>query len=168
MKMFKRNNTPISLFVFLFISCADNETTTDDTQLAGNASVPNKEQSAVLSTADGNIVGEWKLILEAYDENENKVLDEEERKKGFRNNYLLRLNANGTCRIQNFYNGTYTIKEEGGRKILSVQREKGKEEDKQDPPDQYYIISLIKDELILLSLSAEIVTTTFWVFNRTK
>jgi hypothetical protein len=167
--MFNIINTPIGLLVFLCISCADNKTTTHEKQLAGNAVVPNKaEQTADPPSSDGSIVGQWKLILEAYDENENKVLDEEERKKGSRNNYLLQLNANGTCRIQNFYSGTYTIQAEGGQKLLSVQREKGKGEDKQDPPDLYYIISLMKDELTLLSLSAEIVTTTFWVFDRVK
>ena len=76
--------------------------------------------------------------------------------------------ANGTCRIQNLFNGTYTIKEEGGKKILTVQRKKVEGEEAEDPiPDKYYIKSVTKDELILLLIDGG-GTTTFWIFKRIK
>ena len=108
------------------------------------------------------------MYLDAFDKNDNEVLDEDERKTAITNNYVLQLNANGTCRIQGFYNGTYKVKEEGGKKILEVQRKKIEGEETEDPiPDIYHIKSLTKDEMILLTTEAGF-TVTFWIFKRLK
>ena len=50
-------------------------------------------------TSADDIIGFWKLKLEAYDDNSNKILDDAERKKGIKNNYSFRFNADGSCKI---------------------------------------------------------------------
>jgi hypothetical protein len=167
--MFKRNNTATSLFMFVFVSCANDQSATVEKQIAATSSMTKHQEPTIPAAIQENgIIGTWKLNLEAYDDNSNKVLDDEERKKAIRNNYILQFKTNGTCRIQDFYNGTYTIKNEGGQKLLSVQRERVKEEETEDPPpDLYYIKSLTKDELIVLNSVAGF-THTFWILKRVK
>ena len=115
------------------------------------------------STGD-EITGQWKLKLEAYDNNENKALDEDERKKGVKNNYSFRFNPDGSCQIQQMFKGRYEIKTEGSKKMLYVYRKKVEgEEEKDPPPDVYHIISLGKNELVLLENEGNL---TFWVFER--
>ena len=56
-----------------------------------------EQQPQIASNAETNqisgdgIVGYWKLTLEAYDDNGNKSLDEDERKKGLRTDILTAL-----------------------------------------------------------------------------
>ncbi|HEX6846749.1 MAG TPA: lipocalin family protein [Chitinophagaceae bacterium] len=168
-KMLKGNNVPLCLIILFLLSCAEDKAASDKKQLAANSSVTsNRQQTAPDAGQENGIQGTWKLNLEAYDDNGNKVLDDEERKKAIRNNYLLQFKANGTCRIQDFYNGTYRITDESGQKLLSVQRERIKGEETEDPPpDLYYIKSLTKDELILLASVAGF-THTFWIFKKVK
>jgi hypothetical protein len=148
----------------LLISCNDDkaaqETTTAET----------KQQAEAASTTEtsqpsgDDIVGNWKLTLEAYDDNSNKVLDEAERKKGVRNNYSFRFNADGSCQIQQVFKGHYEVKTEGDKKVLYVylNRVVG-EEEKDPPPDIYRIISMGKTELVLLEQEGNL---TFWVFEK--
>jgi len=58
-------------------------------------------------TGDEGIIGNWKLILEAYDNNENKILDEAERKKGIQNRYSFRFKADGSCQVRESFKGHY-------------------------------------------------------------
>jgi len=153
--------------IFLLTSCGDNKEAAEEKSLASNAQSENKtdQPSPAESQGDG-IVGTWKLHLDAFDRNENQELEGEERKKGVPNNNTLQFKADGTCRIQNMFNGTYTIKEEGGKKLLTIQRKKVEGEETEDPqPDKYYIKSVTKDELVLLVIDGG-GTTTFWIFNR--
>ena len=114
--------------------------------------------------SEDGITGRWKLKLEAYDDNGNKTLDEAERKKGFQNRYLFRFNADGSCQIQEAYKGRYEMKTEGDKKMLYVYRNRiVGEEEKDPPPDVYHIISLSKNELVLLE---DLGNLTFWVFER--
>lgn len=109
-------------------------------------------------------MGYWKLTLEAYDENENKILDEAERKKGIKNKYTFRFNADGSCRIQETFSGRYEIKTERGNKMLYVYRNRVVGEEDKDPvPDVYRITSMNKNELVLLENIGDL---TFWVFER--
>jgi hypothetical protein len=108
-----------------------------------------------------SIVGTWKLTMEGYDDNSNSKLDDEERKSGMKNStpqalhdYKMQFNANGTCKIEGRYNGTYKVKEEGGEKILLVDLEPGKGlNGKQLPAShyKYYIKSMTSSELLLLA-----------------
>ena len=153
----------ISYACILLISCNN-----DKAQETKVADEPKK--SEVASTTEPNqssgdgITGFWKLTLEAYDDNGNKILDEAERKKGIKNNYTYRFKADGTCRIQEFYNGRYEIKTEGGKKVLYVYRARVVGEEDKDPvPDVYLITSMTKDEMVLLEKIGDL---TFWVFGR--
>jgi hypothetical protein len=148
-----------------FIACGNNKAAQETT-----AAETNKQQPEIASnTATGqpsgdDIVGNWKLMLEAYDDNENKTLDEAERKKGIKNNYAFRFNADGSCQIQQVFKGHYEVKTEGDKKILYVYRNRVVgEEEKDPPPDVYRIISMSKNELVLLEQEGNL---TFWVFER--
>jgi hypothetical protein len=115
-------------------------------------------------TSGEDITGYWKLTLEARDDNGNKILDETERKKGFKNHYSFRFNADGSCQIVESYKGRYEVKTEGGNKMLYVYRKRLEGVEKQDPPpDIYRIISTTKNELVLLEDLGNLV---FWVFER--
>src|ERR1043165_1596074 len=121
------------------------------------------------------IVGTWKLTMEAYDDNYNSKLDDEERKSGMKNStpqalhdYKMQFNANGTCKIEGRYNGTYKLTEESGQKKLTLQMEareglNGKQI--AASISKYYIKSLSSSELLLL---AEVsgVAYTFWLFKK--
>jgi hypothetical protein len=115
-------------------------------------------------TSADDIIGFWKLKLEAYDDNSNKILDEAERKKGIKNNYSFRFNADGSCKIVESFKGRYEVKTESGNKMLYVYRNRVAGEEKQDPPpDVYRITSMSKNELVLLENEGNL---TFWVFER--
>jgi hypothetical protein len=115
-------------------------------------------------TSADDIIGFWKLKLEAYDDNSNKILDEAERKKGIKNNYSFRFNADGSCKIVESFKGRYEVKTESGNKMLYVYRNRVEAEEKQDPPpDVYRVTSMSRNELVLLENEGNL---TFWVFER--
>ncbi|HEY0680495.1 MAG TPA: lipocalin family protein [Chitinophagaceae bacterium] len=147
----------------ILISCSND-------QAQENKVADTPKQSEVASNAAANqtsgdgIVGYWKLTLEAYDDNGNKVLDEAERKKGIKNKYTFRFNADGSCKIQESFPGRYEVKTEGGKKVLYVYRKRVVGEEDQDPvPDVYLITSMNKNEMVLLEKIGDL---TFWVFER--
>lgn len=115
--------------------------------------------------ADKNVVGTWNLVLEVPDLNENKIMEEGERQKGFKNKYILELKANGTCRIQKAYNGKYELKKEKGKDMLYVYRERTPDEKKDPVPDIYEIKSLKQDEMIVLQWVAGF-SSNFWIFKK--
>lgn len=160
----KSGTVYFSLLIIL-IACGNNsgkETTnspaTTESENAG------KQVASVTEQRDG-IVGKWDLVLEAYDDNGNRKLDEEERKKGIQNRYSFRFSADGTCQIREVYKGRYEMKTENNRKLLKVYRNRIPQEEEQDPPpDIYEIISMSNNELVLLETEGDL---TFWVFKRT-
>ena len=136
------------------------ETKTDQ---AKETSPSKQETNQTTSSGDG-ITGYWKLYLEAYDDNGNRKLDEEERKKGIQNHYTFRFNADGSCQIMDTFKGRYEMKTENNRKLLKVYRNRIVEEEEKDPPpDVYEIISMANNELTLLETLGD---HTFWVFKR--
>ena len=122
-----------------------------------------------------NIVGTWKLTMEAYDDNNNMKLDDDERKSGVKNStpqalrdYKMQFNSNGTCKVEGRYNGTYKLTEEGDKKILTLQMDAYVGMGGKHIPatrHKYYIQSITSSELLLL---AEVsgVTYTFWLFKK--
>jgi len=117
-------------------------------------------------SSEEGLIGYWKLKLEAYDNNENKILDEAERAKGIQNRYSFRFNTDGSCLIRESFKGHYDVKTKGGNKTLSIYRDRVQGEEKQDPPpDKYRIISLSDNELVLLEQEENM---TFWVFEKNK
>ena len=141
------------------ITCCSNNTTKDTSaeKKVEDISVADKEN---VPTDPNSIVGKWALTLEADDENGNKMLDEEERKKGKPNTYYYQFKADGTCIIFQNEKGHYEIKESGGVKKLYTYYDEGQNK---GPEAQYFIKSVNKDELVLLEGMGELV---FWVFKR--
>ena len=135
---------------FLLINCGNNKTASNETQSANNSSgEKTKSQATPVSTSGDDIVGTWKLRLEVFDDNGNRIPDEEELKKGYSNNYMLQLNADGTCKIQQVFTGKYEKVTEEGRPMLKVYRKRIEAEEDKDPlPDIYQITSVKKDELV--------------------
>ena len=149
----------------LLVSCNNNQPA--ETKVAEEPKQSEVASNTATDQSSGEgIAGYWKLTLEAYDENENKILDEAERKKGIKNKYTFRFNADGTCRIQESFTGRYEVKTEAGKKMLYVYRNRVVGEEDKDPvPDVYRIISMNKTELVLLENIGDL---TFWVFERAK
>lgn len=149
----------------LMIACSNNKATSEATvaetkQHPGVAPVRATEQPP----GDG-IAGTWKLRLECYDDNGNKIPDDTEKKKGIKNNYVFRFNTDGSCLIQQVYKGRYEVKTESDKKMLYVYRNRiVNEEEKDPPPDVYRITSMSKNELVLLETLGDL---TFWIFERT-
>lgn len=158
-----KSNIIVCIACALLIACSNNaqenkvaETPQQQPEIASNT-------QASRASEDG-IVGFWKLTLEAYDDNGNKILDEEERKKGIKNQYTYRFNSDGSCKIQEFYKGRYEEKTEKGNKMLYVFRNRVVGEEDKDPlPDVYRIISMSKNQLVLLE---DMGNLAFWVFER--
>ncbi|MFN2440032.1 MAG: hypothetical protein ABR503_12590 [Chitinophagaceae bacterium] len=149
----------------IILACTNNNATKENTNTVKNETATTSPAKEENTPAQDGIVGTWMMNLDAYDHNQNEVLDADERSKAVANRYRMQLNADGTCRLMDIFTGRYETKTENGRKILRVFRKKVEgEEDKDPPPDVYVIKSLTKDELVLyISLS-----TNFWIFKREK
>ena len=146
------------------IACSNNKAAEETTASKVEQEPEIASNKETTQPSGDGIVGYWKLSLEAYDDNSNKTLDEEERKKGIKNKYTYRFNADGSCQIQDFYKGRYEEKTENGNKILYVYRERIVQEEDEDPiPDVYRIISMSKTQLVLLENENKL---AFWVFER--
>lgn len=157
----------LQLFAFptlVILACSNNNAAKENTVAVKNETTT-ASAAKENTVAQEGIVGTWMMHLDAFDHNENEVLDGDERAKAVPNRYRMQLNADGTCRLMDMFTGRYEIKTENGKKILRVFRKKVEgQEDKDPPPDVYVIKSLTKDELILyISLS-----TNFWIFKREK
>lgn len=151
----------------VLISCSNSgaEKNSSKTNVAKTAAeTPAEDPSEAPVQGDG-IVGDWKLMLETYDDNENKKLDPEERGKAFSNQFFYRFKNDGSCLVnfkrtsQGAFKGHYVIKEGDPKKLeiyLDETEQKGKE-------SEYSIISVDKDELVLLESYGNL---TFWIFKR--
>lgn len=159
-----KSNLIVCVAGVLLVACNNN-----NAQETKAAETPKEQREIASNTqtskaSEDGITGYWKLKLEAYDDNGNKILDESERKKGIQNRYLFRFNADGSCKIQEFYKGRYEVKTGSNKKMLYVYRNRVVgEEEKDPPPDVYHIISMSKNELVLLE---DLGNLTFWVFER--
>lgn len=148
----------------LLIACSNNKAELQTTASVADQQPKIASDPETAQAVNEDIVGYWKLVLEAYDDNSNKTLDENERKKGFKNRYTYRFNADGSCLIQETFKGRYQVKTENGTKMLYVYRSRvAGEEDKDPAPDVYRIISMSKIEMVLLEREGNL---TFWVFQR--
>jgi hypothetical protein len=147
-------------YALLFMVACNNNSSSAEKQLTQNLSPEGKQVSAEPSASqDNGIVGKWRLTWQAYDENKDQKLDEEERKKGFANNFFYQFNADGSCLVQTF-KGHYEIKEEGGKKKLSTYADIGGSEER---IGFFTILSVNKDELLLVDPGP-----MFWIFKREK
>lgn len=155
-----------TFFIFLFTNCG-NDKSSQQIESENNSSTKKTDSEPKTNNASANgITGTWKLFLEVYDTNRNEVLEDEERESSSQNNYMFQFNTDGTCKIQGRLNGTYTIKEEGGKKILLVQRQRIEGAETEDPaPDWYLIKSLTASEMLLLTGSEQF-HEIFWLFKK--
>jgi len=109
---------------------------------------------------DDGILGSWSLVLQAFDENNNGKLDDAERKKGSTGRHFYQFNSDGTCLIHTLkLKGTYELKNDGGKKRLYTYVI---DEGKPTPENKWYVISVTKTELILLSQDKY----AFWIYKR--
>jgi hypothetical protein len=154
------------LFASLVLCSCNNNKTAQENIVAEKPQSEVAANTEATQPAGDGIVGNWKLTLEAYDDNGNKILDDEERKKGIKNNYQYRFNPDGSCQIQQVFKGRYEVKTEVDKEKLYVYRNRiVGEEEKDPPPDVYHIITLDKNQLLLLE---ELGNLVFWVFERTN
>jgi hypothetical protein len=137
---------------------------------------PDKQLKRNLSTKEewhyqnnhqkNEIIGDWALQVETYDENGNHVLDEAERKKAFSNQYFYRFNSNGSCLInarrtaQGAFKGHYTTKMQNGKTVLDIFLDEG---GTSESAGEYTVASVNKDEMVLLET---IHNRAFWIFKR--
>lgn len=107
-----------------------------------------------------SIIGSWNLILQAFDDNSNGKLDEEERKKGNTGRHFYQFNADETCLIHTLrLKGSYELKNEDGKKRLYTYVY---DDGIKVRENAWYLISVTKTELVLLSQDKY----TFWIFKR--
>ena len=142
-------------------SATTNTTTpvTTQTPATGNENPPN-------STGGTGLVGTWKMDTEIFDDNGNRVIDEEERNKAYGNRYQLQLNDDATCRIQGMFSGHWKTKNENGYPMLYVYRNKVEGEETTDPPpDIFGIVQMDATDLILQVMMAG-EPSSFWLFKR--
>lgn len=124
---------------------------------------------AIQPKLEDGLIGDWKLSLETYDDNHNKKLDDDERKKGFPNHYFYRFSADGSCIISPFANnqlksgfkGHYVVNEKNGKKIITTYWDEAEQKGQQE--SQYTIVSVNQTELVLLETTGD---HTFWIFKR--
>ena len=140
--------------------------------ILSNRIVPTQNDRIITTvhrTTDDGIVGDWKLVLETYDDNHNKQLDDAERKKGFSNHYFYRFSADGSCIISPFasnqlksgFKGKYQVTEKNGKKVITTYWDETDQKGQRE--GQYTVISANKDELVLLETTGN---HTFWIFKR--
>jgi hypothetical protein len=114
----------------------------------------------LLSSQDDGIIGSWSLVLQAFDDNNNGKLDDDERKKGSGGRHFYQFNADGTCLIHTLkLKGNYELKNENGKRRLYTYII---DEGTKTPENRWYVISVSKTELILLSQDKY----AFWIYKR--
>ncbi len=156
------------LFAFIVLLACNNGNA--EKGIKTNSVEGNSTSKSSISAQQGDgIVGDWKLSLEAYDDNHNKELDDPERKKGFSNHYFYRFSANGSClispfatnQLKNGFKGHYVLSEKNGRKIITTYWDEAEQKGQREA--QYTIISVNQDELVLLETTGD---HTFWIFTK--
>jgi len=164
----KKINTRIfSLGLVVLISCGNSNTAKETTAAQVTKTPATTANETVTPSPQGDgIIGDWKLTLETYDDNHNKKLDDAERKKAFSNHYFYRFNTDGSCLInfntsaQGAFKGHYKKKEENGKTKIDIWMD---EEGKSEFQGGYTVISVNKDEMVLLESIGD---HTFWIFKR--
>jgi hypothetical protein len=139
--------------------------------LAGKTAANQSDQviASIQAKSADDLIGDWKLSLETYDDNHNKKLDEDERKKGFSNHYFYRFSGDGSCiispfvtnQLKNGFKGHYVVNEKNGKKILTTYWDETEQKGHREA--QYTVVSVNKEELVLLETTGDY---TFWIFKR--
>jgi len=158
----------IAAFLVLFSysnSNAGNELSKDKRSVVSNSNI---ETSTPSPTSEG-IIGDWKLSVETYDENQNKKLDPQERAKAFSNHFFFRFNADGTALVnysttaEHAFKAKYKLSKRKDLQFISIYIDGDDNEGPDGLSGGYYIISVDKNELIVLEGANE---RAIWVFKR--
>jgi hypothetical protein len=149
----------LALGVILFLSCDNNKS---DKVPAQQNSIANEATSSSedMPPQSESIIGSWNLVMQAFDDNGNGKLDDAERKKGSGGRHFYQFKTDGTCLIHTLkLKGYYELKDEGGKKRLYTYID---DEGKKTPENKWYVISVTKTEMILLSQDKY----AFWIYKR--
>src|ERR1051326_3644194 len=117
----------------------------------------------------GGIVGDWKLSVETYDENQNKKLDPQERAKAFSNHFFFRFNADGSALVnfnptaEHAFKAKYKLSKRKDLQFISVVIDGDDNEGPDGLSGGYYIISVDKSEMVLLEAAME---RAIWIFKK--
>ena len=128
---------------------------------------PAKIVNALLQ--QGGIVGDWKLSIETYDENQNKKLDPQERAKAFSNHFFFRFNADGSALVnfnvtaEHAFKAKYKLSKRKDLQFISVYIDGDDNEGPDGLSGGYYIISVDKSEMVLLEAAME---RAIWIFKK--
>ena len=153
----------------LLISCSSSNAEKEQSKANSEITVTSSGEKTQVAPQGDGLVGDWKLSLEAYDNNHNKVLDADERNKGISNHYFYRFSTDGSClispfadkQVQNAFKGHYILSEKKGKKIITTYWDEAEQKGQKEA--QYSIISVNKDELVVLESTGD---HTFWIFKR--
>jgi hypothetical protein len=161
-----------SLFFFALIElvgCSNsNSQKIQSTKQTPSSETAVKSGSAQQTSGD-DIVGDWTLSLDTYDDNGNMQLDDAERKKAFSNHYFYRFSADGSALVstkgpQGAFKGYYKLSTKKKHQFISVYLEAMRSKENPDGLEsEHYIISVDKNELVLLEGHEE---KAFWIFKR--
>jgi len=116
-----------------------------------------------------NLIGDWKLSVETYDENQNKKLDPQERAKAFSNHFFFRFNADGTALVnysttaEHAFKAKYKLSKRKDLQFISIYIDGDANESPDGLGGGYYIISVDKNELVVLEGANE---RAIWIFKR--
>lgn len=132
----------------LIAACSNNSNATNEKPLANNAQA-NVQQEIInaSSSSDESIVGEWKLLYWVKDKNENKQLEDEERKDPIAGaEDYMKLNSDGSCLCLVFkQKGRYEVNTNSdGKKMFTLI------DVNNNRAPKGHIYSVTKDEFILL------------------
>src|SRR6185369_5484834 len=98
--MIKTTGVSFLLTAVIFFSCGNASLKFASTTAENETPQLAKSSADQPAFSPGNdLIGDWKLSVETYDENQNKKLDPQERTKAFSNHFFLRFNADGSALV---------------------------------------------------------------------
>jgi uncharacterized lipoprotein NlpE involved in copper resistance len=163
----------LTIFAIVLMGCSNSNAEKDKTKKSPEPTATEVATNKPLNSdqQDDGIVGAWQLALEASDDNDNYILNDDERKNGFANKFYYKFNADGSCVINSMQlKGHYEIKTEGGKRKLYTYLNEGYRKESRNNDlreNEYEIVSVSKAELVLMFSMAGL-AQTFWVFKRVK
>ena len=150
------------LFISILLGCNSNNANLNEETPVESSKTENIPASSIPASSGDGIVGEWQLVMQITDRNDNDQIDEEEKKEAVTQaEDYMKLNSDGTAEYTVYKGkGTYEVVTDNpsGHKYLVIIAGDGTKIKKGR------ILSLTSTELILIKKEAG--TTGFYVFKR--